>query len=380
MPRKPHDLSNTKLEIETSSSEDDSAAIQGFRFIDMAVLSPIFRLLLCPMCKKNHVELDEDCDGKMGFASALFINCTGKKCKFFEKFYSSSKVGTSQAFEVNRRIVLASRNIGVGHQGLVKFTAVMNMPPPMNENSYRDSIDAVRKATQNVCQQSMRSAVENVKTFYEPNEDGVFDIGISGDGTWRRRGYSSMFGMVTAMSTVTGKAIDIEVMSKECRECMVWRNKEGTQEFEDWWEGHQHLCHANHLGSSGSMDASGLLAIFQWSVEQYSLRYTDFLGDGDSKAHKLIVQEAVYGEKDVSKLECVGHVQKRLGSRLHSLKKRMGQSRLEDGKPIGGTGRVTKSKIDQLQVYYGRAIRSNTHDIQSMQDAVMATWHHTRSR
>ena len=47
LPRKPHDLSDTKLETETSSSEDDSAAIQGFRFIDMAVLSPIFRLLLC---------------------------------------------------------------------------------------------------------------------------------------------------------------------------------------------------------------------------------------------------------------------------------------------------------------------------------------------
>ena len=87
------------------------------------------------------------------------------------------------------------------------------------------------------------------------------------------------------------------------------------QEFEDWWEGQEHLCQANHLGSSGSMDAQGLLAIFQQPVEQYSLRYTDFLEDGDSKAYKLIVQ-AVYGEKDVSKLECVGHVQKRRESPL----------------------------------------------------------------
>lgn len=79
LPRKPHEVFNTKLETETSSSEDNSAAIQGFRFIDMAVLSPIFRLLLCPICKKNHMELDEDGDGKMGFASALFIKCTGKK-------------------------------------------------------------------------------------------------------------------------------------------------------------------------------------------------------------------------------------------------------------------------------------------------------------
>lgn len=72
--------------------------------------------------------------------------------------------------------------------------------------------------------------------------------------------------MVTAISTVTGKVLDIEIMSKDCKECTVWRNKEHTQEFEDWWEGHQHLCQANHLGSSGSMDASGLLAIFQRSV------------------------------------------------------------------------------------------------------------------
>ena len=30
-----------------------------------------------------------------------------------------------------------------------------------------------------------------------------------------------IFGIATAMSTVTGKAIDIELMSKECRECIV---------------------------------------------------------------------------------------------------------------------------------------------------------------
>ena len=168
-------------------------------------------------------------------------------------------------------------------------------------------------------------------------------------------------------------------MSKDCREYTVWRNKEGTQEFQGWWEGHQHIYQANHLGSSSSMDASGLLAIFQRSVENYSVRYTEFLGDGDSKAHKLIVDEAVYGARPVSKLECVRHVQKRLGSRLRSLKKQMGQSRLEDGKPIGGTGRLTKNKIDQLQVYYGNAIPNNTHDIQSMENAVMAIWHHTQS-
>ena len=81
----------------------------------------------------------------------------------------------------------------------------------------------------------------------------------------------------------------------------------------------------------------------------------------------------------MEKLECVGHVQKCLGSRLRSLKKRLGKTPLQDGKSISGRGRLTNSKIDKLQVYYEKAIRDNTHGIESMQKAVMAIWHHTKS-
>lgn len=109
------------------------------------------------------------------------------------------------------------------------------------------------------------------------------------------------------------------------------------------------------------------------------MRYMEFLGDSDSKAHKLLVQEAVYGDVDIEKLECVGHIQKRLGSRLRSLKKRLGKTPLADGKPIGGAGRLTDKRIDKLRAYFGKAIRQNTHNITAMQNAVMAIWHHSRS-
>ena len=109
------------------------------------------------------------------------------------------------------------------------------------------------------------------------------------------------------------------------------------------------------------------------------MRYVELLGDGDGKSHNLLVNEAVYGDIVVTKLECVGHVQKRLGFRLRSLKKRTGQSCLEDGKGIGGRGRLTDETIDSLQVYYGKAIRENTHDIGAMHNAVMAIWHHTQA-
>ena len=166
----------------------------------------------------------------------LILKCASSKCTYSSSFYSSGKVEGGQVYEVNRRVVLASRNIGVGHQGLAKFAGVMNMLPPMNDNSYRDHVSAVCNAAKTVAEKSMRDAVEEVKQFYEPEMDGICNIRVSGDGTWRSRGYSSAYGVVAALSTVTGKALNVEVMSKECRECMGWRGKEGTVEFQECWK------------------------------------------------------------------------------------------------------------------------------------------------
>ena len=314
---------------------------------------------------------------KKGFASLLVVKCTSHKCSFSKQFSTSSKIQQGKAFAVNRRVVFAARNIRVGHQGLVKFCAVMNMMVPMHENSYSDHVKVIHKAAKSVSKRRMENAVEELKGSDEPEEDRIYNVGISADGTWRKRGFSSAFGVVTALSLLTGKAINVEVMSKECRECMNWRDKQGTVEFNKWWEGHQTTCHVNFEGSSGAMDAAGTLAICQRSVNNYGVRYVDFLGDGDSKSHKVLVDEAVYGDVQVTKLECVEHVQKCLGSRLRSLKKRTGH--LADGKGLGGRGRLTDKAIDSMQVYYGKAIRGNTHNIESMENAVMAIWHHSRS-
>ena len=76
---------------------------------------------------------------------------------------------------------------------------------------------------------------------------------------------------------------------------MPWGGKEATPEIQDWWTGHQHECQANFSGSTGVMDAAGLLAICQRSIEKQDTHYVEFPGNGDSKAHKKLVQY-VYGE------------------------------------------------------------------------------------
>ena len=44
-----------------------------------------------------------------------------------------------------------------------------------------------------------------------------------------------------------------------------------------------HECSINHVGSAGSMEASGLKECFMTSVETNKLRYTNYMGDGNSR-------------------------------------------------------------------------------------------------
>ena len=52
--------------------------------------------------------------------------------------------------------------------------------------------------------------------------------------------------------------------------------------------------------------------------------FINFIGDGDSKAYYEVVKANPYGDRyPVNKCECLGHIQKRVGSRLRKLKKSM---------------------------------------------------------
>ena len=86
------------------------------------------------------------------------------------------------------------------------------MLTPMNENSYCDLVTAICNAAETEAKRSMANAAKETREFYEPEDDGIHNIGVSGDGSWRR-GYLSTYGVVTALSTVTGEVLDVVIMS-----------------------------------------------------------------------------------------------------------------------------------------------------------------------
>ncbi|GFV66863.1 hypothetical protein TNCV_4258381 [Trichonephila clavipes] len=80
----------------------------------------------------------------------------------------------------------------------------------------------------------------------------------------------------------------------------------------------------------------GMVRIFQRSLSHRSVRYTSYIGDGDSKTFSSITASNPYGEDiTVSKIECVGHVQKRMGTRLRKLKQ-MSSPNSVMGSRLGG--------------------------------------------
>ena len=120
--------------------------------------------------------------------------------------------------------------------------------------------------------------------------------------------------------------------------------------------------------------------IWQRSVERRQARYTTFIGDGDTKSFKAVCDVAPYGPDVVmTKEECVGHVQKRVGSNLRKLKKDMTGQKLDDGLAIGGRGRLTEMTMDKLQALYGMAVRGHPYDLQGMARAIWASLMHSVS-
>lgn len=130
------------------------------------------------------------------------------------------------------------------------------------------------------------------------------------------------------------------------------------------------------------METDGILKIFERSECERGVRYSKFLGDGDSSSYPTVRQAMPYGDDIVvEKLECIGHIQKRVGSRLCKLKQKCSATKLKlpDGKGLGGKGRLTDARVDLLQRYYGLAVRRNVGSLHDMKQAIWTIYFHKLS-
>ena len=103
------------------------------------------------------------------------------------------------------------------------------------------------------------------------------------------------------------------------------------------------------------------------------LWYTSLISDRDSAPYRAVLYAKPYGKGvEVTKKECMGHIQKRMGTVLWNQVVAYKNQVVDGRKGIGGRGRLTIQVIDSIQNYYGQAIRSNLHDLPGAKQAVQA--------
>ena len=179
-----------------------------------------------------------------GLVSKIVITCVAcHKAAFID---TSKKGGNkSNAYGINKRTLLAAKTLGHGLNGLKTFCGVMDLPQPVFHSNFDNMNIKLKTVSKEVAKESMKAAVEE-KFTTESQEDNM--IIVSGDGTWRKRGYTSLQGFSSLIRHENGKVIDVALKQSFCRACEQ-HPEEDTEEYREWSEKHQKVCSANHSGS-----------------------------------------------------------------------------------------------------------------------------------
>lgn len=88
-------------------------------------------------------------------------------------------------------------------EGALKKFAVLLPPPPLYK-LYNFNACAAKK----IAEDAMMEAAEEIRA----KQQGV-ETGVSGDGTWQKRSYLSLHGIVNVLSMETGKVLDTKIMT-----------------------------------------------------------------------------------------------------------------------------------------------------------------------
>lgn len=163
--------------------------LYGNRIFDLEILISIFTLLCCPKCLKNSLELTED--STFGLCSNYLLKCKG--CDFMKGFSSTKKV--EQLNIINTLMVYGLHLIGKGYSSGKKLCSILNLPY-FSKQTFRRLEEKLLNVVSKIANDNMTEAAEEIRK----GSDVPVKCGVSVDGTWQRRGFSSLNGCVLAVS------------------------------------------------------------------------------------------------------------------------------------------------------------------------------------
>lgn len=283
-----HSTSFTSKSAEklSTNTDFDVKIDEGFSFCILAfqlVFSALATMLKCKTCDKD-VKFTKTSVHGLGFKINVACECGDRQIS------SCNNINTG--YEINRRIVFVMRLLGVGMNGLNLFCSLMDMTSNFSKTTYYRLLENVKIGTKAVSLICIEKAGKEEKQKTKDENLTEDELAVSGDGTWAKRGFSSLIGVCTVVGKYSGKILDYFVSCKTC-----------------------------------GMEVQGMVEIFKNSEKLHNAKYAYYIGDGDSKTFTNIIDAKPYGNFVIQKLECVLHVGKRMFRHLKDVKKTLTEVR-----------------------------------------------------
>jgi hypothetical protein len=200
----------------------------------------------------------------------------------------------SKQQEPNKRLCIAAATTGIGYDATNAVMSSLCLSIT-TEKAFLQQLHKQYDALNDFAQTHFQTIINDIK-FKSNKQDKIIDITVSLDGTWKRRGHISNYGIVFLIDVQSGYCIDYEVMCLYCEVCNMKKSKLRNEKFDKWYKKHQILCYKNYDGTSKSMEKEGAVRLFQRSLDN-GLRYKYMVCDGDASAHKAIENHYIERQK-----------------------------------------------------------------------------------
>lgn len=187
--------------------------------------------------------------------------------------------------EPNKLLALAVATTGVGYRAARAIMSTLFLSV-QSERTFLKQLHTFYDDIYDYAQQHFRNIITNIKERNNKPED-IMNIVVSIDGTWKRRGHVSNYGLVFVIDVQSGLCIDFEVMSLYCEACAKKRLELSRTNFAIWYKKHKPFCSKNYDGTSKSMEKQGVIKLYQKSLIN-GLRYKYMVCDGDTSAFEAI--------------------------------------------------------------------------------------------
>ncbi len=240
-------------------------------------------------------------ESRNGLASIFKGQCN--TCEHTITLQTSKKVKGPRSYnrwECNLAAVWGQMSTGQGHSQLEESLSVLGVPV-MTKSSFISTERDIGEQWKADLQQSMVKAGQEERRLAEEKGDfheGVPQITVIVDGGWSKRShkhsYNAKSGVAIIIGKETGRLLYIGVRNKHCHACTI-----GIPQKD-------HVCFKNWSASSSEMETDILLKGFLESEKVHGIRYTRFIGDGDSSVHPTLIQNVPWGHA-IQKLECANH-------------------------------------------------------------------------